>query len=195
MDGGCRRSLDSGRRLTLHRFLNQLPSERTWVLSRRLAARFVCAISVCCCSFGACSRQSLGAVRMPGQLQAHIKRERFQVVTSVRGLPVGVRDGMRMLWRSKALDIADPDARPNDSGNDSNLVSRRLVAAGCSRDHCLVYYELVGQKRTHRVVLFRWTPSATQFEWGGTAPAGLENVDDVLNAVVSGAIQGPTTSW
>src|SRR5688572_26682497 len=121
----------------------------------RRAARLLCAMLLCF-QWG-CSDQTARSVRLPGQLEAHVKRERFQAVTSVRGLPIGVRDGMRTLWGFQALDIADPDARPSGSdGNDSNPVSRQLVAAGCSRDHCLVYYQLTGQKQTHRVVLFRW---------------------------------------
>ena len=162
---------------------------------RRLAW-LVCAVFVSSCLLWACSRQSTGSVRLPGQLEAHIKRERFQTVSSVRGLPVGVRDGMRTLWGSKALAIAEPDTGSSGpDGRERDLPSRRLVAAGCSKDHCLVYYELAPAAWAHRVVLFRWTPSATQMEWGGTAPAGLTTIDDVLMAVFSGDVQGPTTVW
>ena len=162
---------------------------------RRLAW-LVCAVFVSSCLLWACSRQSTGSVRLPGQLEAHIKRERFQIVSSVRGLPVGVRDGMRTLWGSKALAIAEPGTGSSGpDGRERDLPSRRLVAAGCSKDHCLVYYELAAAAWTHRVVLFRWTPSATQMEWGGTAPAGLTTIDDVLMAVFSGDVQGPTTVW
>lgn len=101
-----------------------------------------------------------------------------------------------MLWGSQTLDIAEPDAASSSGqGSVPGLPSRRLVAAGCSSDHCLVYYELAGAAWTHRVVLFRWTPSATQMEWGGTAPAGLATIDDVMTAVFSAQIQGPTTVW
>ena len=140
--------------------------------------------------------QATAPVQLPGELRAHVKDERFQIVTSVRGLPLGVRDGMRMLWGSQTLDIADPGAAFQASGNaDPNLASRRLVAAGCSSDHCLVYYELGGRAPSWRVVLFYWTPAATRFEWGGTASRGLVKIDDVLNAVLSGKIDGPTASW
>jgi hypothetical protein len=135
-------------------------------------------------------------VQLPGELRAHVKGERFQIVTSVRGLPLGVRDGMRMLWGSQTLDIADPGAEFQATGNaDPNLPGRRLVAAGCSSDHCLVYYELGGKARSWRVVLFHWTPAGTRFEWGGTAPRGLTKIEDVLTAVLSGNVEGPTTSW
>ena len=162
----------------------------------RRAVRLVCAVLVSSCLLWACSPQSPGSIRLPGQLEADSKNERFQTVTSVRGLPVGVSDGMRMLWDSQTLDIAEPDAASSSrEGSVPNAPGRRLVAAGCSRDHCLVYYELAGAAWTHRVMLFRWTPSATQMEWGGTAPAGLATIDDVLTAVFSAEIQGPTTAW
>jgi hypothetical protein len=132
--------------------------------------------------------------RLPAPLQAHVKSERFQIVTSVRGLPLGVRDAMRALWGTPALDIVDPDgSQPSDGG--PNQSSRRLVAAGCSSDHCLVSYELGGRNPSWRIVLFHWTPSATKFEWGGTAPRGLAKFDDVMSAALSGKIDGPTTSW
>ena len=144
---------------------------------------------------GACSQAAAPGV-LSGALRVHVKDERFQIVTSVRGLPLGVRDGMRMLWGSQTLDIADPGADFQATGTvDPNLPSRRLVAAGCSGDHCLVYYELAGRAPSWRVVLFYWTPAATRFEWGGNASRGLAKIDDVLNAVLSGKIDGPTASW
>jgi hypothetical protein len=166
------------------------------MVKARRSGQLVCAIMASCLSPWACSRQSAGSVRLPGQLEGHIEGERFQTVTSVRGLPVGVRDGMRTLWGREALDIAEPGTGSSGpDGRERDLPSRRLVAAGCSSDHCLVYYELAAAAWTHRVVLFRWTPSATQMEWGGTAPAGLATIDHVLTAVFSGDIQGPTTVW
>jgi hypothetical protein len=39
------------------------------------------------------------------------------------------------------------------------------------------------------VALFHWTPAATRFEWGGTAPGGLATIDEVRNAILSGAIK------
>jgi hypothetical protein len=62
-------------------------------------------------------------------------------------------------------------------------------------DHCLVYYERGGIAHTWHVALFHWTPGETRFEWGGTAPRGLATVDDVRNAVLSGAVKGPATVW
>ena len=67
--------------------------------------------------------------------------------------------------------------------------------AGCSTDHCLVYYERGGGVHTWHVALFHWTPEATRFEWGGIAPRGLASIDDVRNAILSGAIKGPAKVW
>ena len=75
------------------------------------------------------------------------------------------------------------------------LPIRRLVAAGCSADHCLVYYERGGIAHTWQVALFHWTPAATRFEWGGVAPGGLMTIDDVRKAVLSGAIKSSNKDW
>jgi hypothetical protein len=45
------------------------------------------------------------------------------------------------------------------------------------------------------VALFQWAPEATRFEWGGTAPGGLATIDNIRNAILSGKITGPATSW
>jgi hypothetical protein len=144
----------------------------------------------------ACSQQA-PSVPLSGVLRAHVEDERFGIVTSIRGLPLGVRDGLQMLFGTQSLDIADPGARfqVTDVIVDPKLPNRRLVAAGCSIDHCLVYYERGGIAHTWQVALFHWTPAATRFEWGGIAPGGLTTIDDVRNAVLSGAIKGPNTLW
>jgi hypothetical protein len=119
------------------------------------------------------------------------------MVTSVRGLPLGVREALQTLFGSQSLDIAEPaaDFQATDVIVDPKLPTRRLVAAACSVDHCLVYYERGGIAHSWRVVLFHWVPEATRFEWGGTAPGGLATIDDVRQAVLSGAIESPATSW
>jgi hypothetical protein len=144
----------------------------------------------------ACSQPAL-TVALPEALQAHVKNERLERVTSIRGLPLGVRDGLQTLFGSQTLDIAEPGAefQVTDVVGDPKLPIRRLVAAGCSTDHCLVYYERGGIAHTWHVALFHWTPEATRFEWGGTAPGGLATIDDVRNAVLSGAIKSPNKLW
>jgi len=141
--------------------------------------------------------QAVPPPSLSAALRAHVKEERFQIVTSIRGLPLGVRDELQTLFGSQTLDIADPGAQfqVTDGIVDPKLPSRRLVAAGCSTEYCLVYYERGGIAHTWHVALFYWTPAATRFEWGGTAPAGLATIDDVRNAVLSGAIKGPASLW
>jgi hypothetical protein len=131
------------------------------------------------------------------ELRNHLTNDRFQVVTSVRGLPLGVRDGLQTLWGSTSLDIAEPGAefQVTDVVGRSRLPIRRMVSATCSRDHCLVYYERGGIAHTWHVALFHWTPAATRFEWGGTAPPRLATIEDVRKAALSGAIKGPNKTW
>jgi hypothetical protein len=137
----------------------------------------------------AAGSQAPDAGALSGALRAHVQDERFQIVTSIRGLPIGVRDGLQMLFGSGALDIAEPGAefQVTDVVGNPKRPIRRLVAAGCSTDyHCLVYYERGGIDHTWHVALFHWTPDATRFEGGGAAPAGLARVDDVRRAILAG---------
>jgi hypothetical protein len=141
--------------------------------------------------------QAVPPVALSGELRAHVQAEQFGIVTSIRGLPPGVRDGLQTLFGSQTLDIAEPGAgfRFTDVIVNPKLPLRRLVAAGCSYDHCLVYYERGGIAHTWQVALFHWTPDATRFEWGGTAPSGLVTIGEVRSAILSGAISGPVASW
>jgi hypothetical protein len=156
---------------------------------------YVIALSVS--SIAAAGRQAAAPVSPSAQLRAHVKDERFGIVTSIRGLPLGVRDALQDLFGSQTLDIAEPGAafQVTDVNVTPNLPIRRLVAAGCSTDHCLVYYERGGVAHTWLAALFHWTPAVTRFEWGGNAPAGLKTIDEVRNALLSGAIKGATRYW
>ena len=158
--------------------------------------RLLCAIGVSLWSAVVIGSQAASTAALPEALRAHIKGERLDVVTSVRGLPLGVRDALQVLFGSQTLDIAEPGAEFQTTDViGSELPIRRLVAAGCSLDHCLVYYERGGIAHTWQVALFHWTPKATRFEWGAAAPGGLKAIDDVRNAVMSGAIKTPNKVW
>ena len=159
--------------------------------------RLFCAIGVSLWSAVLAGSQAAAPVSLSAELRAHVKDERFDMVTSIRGLPLGVRDGLQTLFGSQTLDIAEPRAefQVTDVIVKPGLPIRRLVAAGCSIDHCLVYYERGGIAHTWQVALFHWTPAATRFEWGGIAPGNLKTIDDVRNALLSGAIKGATKSW
>lgn len=140
---------------------------------------------------------TIAAGTQPAALRAHVQDERFGIVTSIRGLPLGVRDGLQTLFGSPTLDIAEPDGDFEASGVvvSSLLPTRRLVAAGCSTEYCLVYYQRRGNSPTWHVALFHWTPAATRFEWGGIAPGRLATIEDVRKAVLSGAIKNPARFW
>ena len=144
---------------------------------------------------------SQSAPALSETLRTHIKNDRFDMVTSIRGLPLGVRSSLQSLFGSQssdiALDIAEPGARFQETEvvGSPRLPIRRLVAAGCTIEYCLVYYERGGGARTWHVALFHWTPAATKFEWGGTPPPKLATIADVRNAVLSGAVKGPTKVW
>jgi hypothetical protein len=130
-------------------------------------------------------------------LLAHVKDERFGIVTSVRGLPLGVREALQGLFGSSSLDIAEPGAefQATDVMVNPRLPTRRLVTAGCSADHCLVYYERGGIAHTWHLALFHWTPAATRLDGGGIAPGGLTTVADLRNAILSGKIKSLVKSW
>ena len=159
--------------------------------------RLVRVIGLSVWSAVAATSQTVVPAELSATLRDHVKDERFEVVTSIRGLPLGVRDGLQTLFGSQTLDIAE--SRAEYQGTDAIVTPkrplRRLVAAGCSIDHCLVYYERGGSDHTWLVALFHWTPAETGFEWGGHARGGLATIDDVRNAVLSGMVKGPVTSW
>jgi len=159
--------------------------------------RLLCGVGVALLSVAVIGRQAVPAGALSETLRAHLQSERLEIVTSIRGLPLGVREALQQLFGSPSLDIAEPGAEfqaTDDVGN-RKLPIRRLAAAGCSIDHCLVYYERGGIAHTWQVALFHWAPDATRFEWGGTAAGGLATVEDVRKAVLSGAIKSPNKIW
>src|SRR5262249_37191559 len=158
---------------------------------------FLCAIVVSLSSVVIAGRQAAAPITLSAALRDHVKDDRFGIVTSIRGLPLGVRDELQMLFGSQTLDIAEPGAvfQVTDVTANPKLPIRRLVAAGCTIEYCLVYYERGGRGHTWHVALFHWTPAATRFEWGGTAPGGLATIDDVRDAILSGLIKAPASIW
>ncbi len=159
--------------------------------------RFFCPIGVSLWSVVLACSQAVASVDLPGPLRAEVRDGRFGMVTAVRGLPLGVRDGLQRLFGSPTLAIADPGAAFQATGRTvtPTVTPRRLVAAGCTIDYCLVYYERGGAAHTWHVALFHWTPDATRFEWGGIAPGGLATINDVRSAILSGAITAPDGVW
>ena len=156
----------------------------------------LCALGVTLWSVVVACSQAPPNGALSGELRTRVRDERFGIVTSIRGLPLGVRGALQTLFGSDSLDIAETGARFQENERSvSSLPTRRLAVAGCSYEYCLVYYERGGTTRTWHVALFRWTPEETTFLWGGTAPPGLKTIDDVRSAILSGAIKGPGGSW
>ena len=158
-------------------------------------SRAIVGVSLWCAVAAASQTQSAAA--LPETLRAHLKDERLQIVTSIKGLPLGVREELQTLFGSQTLNIAEPNAefQVTDVVRNPTLPIRRLVAAGCSTDHCLVYYERGGIAHTWHVAMFRWTPEATRFEWGGLAPNNLATIDNIRSMILSGAIKGANSIW
>jgi hypothetical protein len=166
---------------------------RIWTLRTRL----FCVIGASAFSAVLAGSQAAAPGVLSAELRTHVKNERFGLVTSIRGLPLGVRDALQTLFGSQTLEIAEPGAafQITDEVVPPKLPIRRLVAAGCSADHCLVYYERGGIAHTWHAALFHWTPGATRLVSGGIAPRGLASIDDVRNALLSGAIKASTKVW
>jgi hypothetical protein len=108
-----------------------------------------------------------------------------------------VREELQRMFGSTAMAIADPGQpfQVTDVITVPSLPIRRMSVAGCSQDHCLVYYERGGIAHTWHAVLVHWTPDGTRVEAGGTAPFGIRTLDDLRNAVLSGALKGPGRYW
>jgi hypothetical protein len=159
-----------------------------------MRAPLLCAIGVSLWSATPIARQA--PPPLSGELRAHVQNGRFDTVSSLNGLPVGVRSELQTLFGSPNLDIVDPGATPRTTrGTTDSTPLRRLVAAGCSYEDCLVYYERGSSTRVWRVVLVHWTAKAATVEWGGTAPGGLTTIDDVRRAVLSGEIKSSAGPW
>jgi len=161
-------------------------------------ARLFCFVGVSLWSAATLAHQATASADIPAEFRAHLRTGRFDVVSSIRGLPLGVRHQLQTLFGGETLDIADPGApfRAGDETANGQLPSRRLVAAGCSYEDCLVYYQRGGRGApTWRVLLLHWAPDATTFEWGGNAPGGLPTLETVRSAVLSGTIKGSSGPW
>lgn len=155
--------------------------------------RLLFTIGVFLYSIAVAAGQSVASKPLSAELRTHLQSEQFQIVSSIRGLPLDVRGELQRLFASGTLDIAEPGQafQATHPSPDSRLPTRRLIAAGCASDnHCLVYYERAGAVLTRRVLLFSWTPAETRFEWGAAAPGGFATIDEVRKAILAGSIKG-----
>ena len=70
----------------------------------------LCAIGVGFWSIVCAGSQAPASGALSGPLKTRVQNERFGIVTSIRGLPLGVRSGLQTLFGSPDLDIAEPGA-------------------------------------------------------------------------------------
>ena len=159
--------------------------------------QFVTVIGITVCSLVVAASQTKPLAPLSGPLRDVVKDGRFAIITSVGGLPLGVRDRLKTLFGTDTLELAQPgaDFQVDDLVVNPRLPIRRLVAAACTMEYCLVYYERGGVDHTWHVALFHWAPEGTRLEWGAAAPGGLKTIDAVRKAILSGAIKGPASFW
>jgi hypothetical protein len=134
------------------------------------------------------------SAQIPESLRAHLRTERFTPITTDAALPAGVRKALQDLFGEATLEMAEPGARfqQTDLVQTPRLPWRRLVAAGCAEDHCLVSYEKGGYVRVFYALVFRMGKDGAALEFGGTAPGGLTDLEAVKAAVTSGKVVGQT---
>jgi hypothetical protein len=131
---------------------------------------------------------------IPRALRAHVAAESFKPIVTVGALPAGVRTALQDLFKNSALDLADPGApfQATDVVMGKPLPWRRMIAAGCSSDHCVVYYERGGIAHVFQIVVFKLEGDKARFEFGGAAQAGLAGIDGVKTALANGSVLGQT---
>jgi hypothetical protein len=134
---------------------------------------------------------------LPAALRGHLRTEQFAPVVKVGDLPEDVRGALKELFGGRGLELAEPGApfQKTDVLVLPRLPSRRLIHAGCSADHCLVYYERGGFDHVHHIALVRFDGTSARLEGGGLASAGLRDLDQVKNALLSGKILGGSKYW
>jgi hypothetical protein len=159
--------------------------------------RLLCAIGVSLWSAVVIGNQSAPSAVLSGALRSHVSDERFGLVTSIRGLPLGVRDALQTLFGSLTLDIAEPgaDFQATDVTVNPNLPIRRLVAAGCSIEYCLVYYDAA--VATTRGWWRCFTGRRRQRKSSGVAPvlAAWQRSTTFGRPSCRERIKGPATAW
>jgi hypothetical protein len=140
----------------------------------------------------AAAQASDSQVAIPRALQAHVAIESFKPIATVSALPAGVRDGLQVLFKDNTLSLADPGApfQATDVVMGKPLPWRRMIAAGCSNDHCVVYYERGGIAHVYTIVVFKLDGAKAHFEFGGAAHGGLAGIDAVKAALASGSVLG-----
>jgi hypothetical protein len=134
---------------------------------------------------------------LPEPLRAHIGGEAFAPLTTVAALPKGLKDELARLFREKSLQLADPGAPFNatDVVGPKLLPFRRLIAAGCAGDHCLVHYEKGGFAHVYQVVVLSRQGDTLRFVWGGSVAGPIPSVQAVRDALAAQKVLGQKDYW
>lgn len=133
----------------------------------------------------------------PGDAETQLKTMALKPVATIVELPAAVQAGLARLFGQVKLDMAEPGAewQVTDVIMKPNLPVRRLVAAGCSNEHCLIYYERGGIAHIWTVVMLRLDGPGADIVRGWAAPSGLGPVHQVQQAVAAGKLRTQTRFW
>ena len=143
----------------------------------------------------ATSQSSDPQPKVPAALRAHLATEAFKAIATTKELPPALRSSLASLFKESTLEMADPGTpfQATDVPTAPPLPWRRMVTAGCSADHCLVYYEEGGFAHYHIIVVFKLDGTKARFEYGAAASPGLDGIDGVKAALAQGAVIGQLT--
>lgn len=125
-------------------------------------------------------------------VRAHLRAETLAPIAHVSDLPPRVREALAALFKSPTLAMADPGAefQAGDAISNPNLPGRRLVLAGCSKEHCLLQYERGGYAHTYHVVLIAVSEKESTVLGGGSTKAAAHDLAELKSLVIQG---GATT--
>ena len=124
-------------------------------------------------------------------VRAHLRGDTLAPIAHVAELPKLVQEALRANFSSPKLEMADPGQpfQATDVIMDASLPIRRMIAAGCSNDHCLIHYEQGGIAHFYRVLLVSVSRTSAKVEWNGMSGGPTPNIADVQAQVVSGKIK------
>ncbi|MEO5822316.1 MAG: hypothetical protein ABIT71_17555 [Vicinamibacteraceae bacterium] len=144
------------------------------------------------------SQSTVGESGLTDALRDHVRAESFGPIAKVADLPAGVRAALSELFvGGTTLEMADPGMpfQATDVMVMPRLPARRLVSAGCSADHCLVYYERGGFAHVHQIVLLSKTDTSARLVHGGVAAGGLTDLGQIKDALLAGKVMGGSKYW
>jgi hypothetical protein len=145
----------------------------------------------------ASGRQPGASTALPESLREHIRTETFAPLTSVGALPDPVKRELGQLFETTGLALAEPGApfQATDVVTNPKLPWRRLIAAGCAADHCLVHYEKGGFAHVYHVLVVSRQGDRARLVWGGAVSGPIRDVQAVRDALAAGQVLGQTKYW